>query len=157
MVTDRQTSRPTDRPTDIATYRAAITAKKLANLNTYLCAFICSSSATLVTSPNSKLRTIRMKIYWWFFLFQKFIKKGSKPQYIFVCLYLFIISNNSNIAKFKIKNEMDENILVNFLFQKCIEKKVTAKLSKYLCAFIFPSSATTVTSPSSKLWLWIIK
>ena len=72
-----------------------------------------------------------------------------------MCLFLFIIRNISNIAQFKIKNKMEENILVNFLFQKCIEKKVAANLSKYLCAFICSSLSTIVTSPSSKLWLWL--
>ena len=68
---------------------------------------------------------------------------------------LFIISNNSNIAKFKIKNVMDVNILVFFVSEMYREKKLAANLNKYLCAFIFSSSATIVTSPKSKLWLWI--
>ena len=41
---------------------------------------------------------------------------------MFVCLYLFIISNNSNITKDKIKIDMDENILVNFCFRKVLEQ-----------------------------------
>ena len=64
--------------------------KKVANLSAYLCAFICSSSATIVTSPSSKLRMIGMKFIGDFFWFHKCIEKKvaanlSKYLCAFIC------------------------------------------------------------------------
>ena len=89
-----------------------------------------------------------MKIYWWFFCSRNVSKEGGKPQHIFVCLYLFIISNNSSIIKCKIKNDMDEIILVFFCFRKI------SNLSAYLYVF-FCSSATIVTFQVQNWMRWM--
>ena len=61
--------------------------KNVANLSAYLCAFICSSSATIVTLPSSKLRMIGMKFIGdFFFWFHKCIEKkvaANLSKYLF--------------------------------------------------------------------------
>ena len=66
------------------------------------------------------------------------LAKSSKAKYIFVCLYLFIIGNKSNIAKFKIKNKMEENTLVNFFVSEMYQKKSSSKSQQiFVCLYLF--------------------
>ena len=95
--------------------------EKVANLSTYLFVFICSSSATIVATPNSKLWIRWIKIFWWIICFRNVSKKVANLTEYFCA---FICSSSVTIVtspSSKLRMIWMKIYWWFLLFHKCIE------------------------------------